>query len=60
MMTMNHRPLWSLTISVNRPIGPACGKPKTRLITVFPQELDKTLSKEMRHTPLGALITKQY
>lgn len=57
---MNHRPLWSLTISVNRPIGPACGKPRLHRITVFPQELDKTLSKQMRHTPLGALITRQY
>ena len=57
---MNHRPLWSLTISVNRPIGPPCGTPKVRLITVFPQELDKKLSKEMRHVPLGALITRQF
>jgi hypothetical protein len=57
---MNHRPLWSLTVSVNRPIGPPCGTPKVHVITVFPQELDKTLSKEMRHVPLGALITQQY
>jgi hypothetical protein len=56
---MNHRPLWSLTISVDRPIGPACGEPRAHVITVFPQELDKTLPKEMRHTPLGALITQQ-
>lgn len=59
-MKMNHRPLWSLTVSVNRPVGPPCGRPKVHVITVFPQELDKTLSKEMRHTPLGALITRQY
>ena len=59
-MTMSHRPLWSLTVSVNRPIGPSCGKRKSHVITVFPQELDKTLSQQMRHTPLGALITQQY
>jgi hypothetical protein len=58
--TMSHRPLWTLTVSVNRPIGPACGRPRTHLITVFPQENDKKLSKQMRHTPLGALITRQY
>ncbi|BEP14627.1 hypothetical protein acdb102_29380 [Acidothermaceae bacterium B102] len=58
--TMSHRPLWTLSISVNRPIGPPCGAPKKRVITVFPQELDKTLSKEMRHAALGAVITQQY
>ncbi len=57
---MNHRPLWSLTVYVNRPIGPACGRAKEHLITVFPQELDKTLPAEMRHNPLGALITQRY
>jgi hypothetical protein len=57
---MNHRPLWSLTVSVNQPIGRPCGKPKVHVITVFPQELDKLLPKEMRHVPLGALITQQY
>jgi hypothetical protein len=59
-MKMNHRPLWSLTVSVNRPVGPPCGKLKAHVITVFPQELDKTLPKEMRHVPLGALVTQQY
>ena len=58
--TMNHRPLWSLSIEINRPIGPSCGPRKTRLITVFPQENDKKLSVQMRHTPVGAEISRQY
>ena len=59
-MKMNHRPLWSLTVSVDRPIGPPCGSPKVHVITVFPQEIDKKLPTQMRHTSLGALITQQF